>query len=141
MPWRLAAPALAVGLLAAAVWPFLHAGGALGAEPERLAGFFHGVLGLGAGSLVGWFSWRVVGPREARSELLGPVFTGAFLGSQAAVVLGVAVVTIVAVHATVRTRLGHRSTAMGPAGLLWPVAVLAWILGFGAIAARWWLLE
>ena len=86
VPWRLAWPALAAGLLAPLLWPFLHPVPAGPAWNGWFAGLADGTAGLAAGLLLGLTAERVDG-RSAGGLAVGPTLTGLFLGWQAVAVL------------------------------------------------------
>lgn len=139
VPLRLAVPALAVGLLAPAVWPHLHPvpawPGLLGEEGGSLAGLGDAATGLAAGLIVGLAAWPVIGLPRAFGFLLACGCAGLYLGWQAVVVI---VPVAVAVHLSLALlgRLWRGRAIQLPS--MWLAAMtLAWILAWKPIVARW----
>ncbi len=88
IPWRLAWPALIVGLLAPVVWPFLHPVPAGPASSGWLGGLVDSVAGLSAGLVLGLAVERIAA-KQVRGLAIGAACVGLFLGWQAVAVIGV----------------------------------------------------
>ncbi|NLX98739.1 MAG: prepilin peptidase [Rhodopirellula sp.] len=86
IPWRLAWPAFAVGLIAPVAWPFLHPVPAWPTWPGLLAGVVDGIVGFVAGLVLGLCIGRTAAGHIGGIGL-GPACVGLFLGWQAAVIL------------------------------------------------------
>jgi leader peptidase (prepilin peptidase) / N-methyltransferase len=134
-PWRLAIPALAIGLAAPLAWPQLHPVPALLGQEGWLSGLVDGATGLTLGSLIGLASWRLIGSREQRCLLLGPICAGVFLGWQAVAVLGplVLLVHLAACGLGARWPLVRR----GSPGMVWLAVGLVWLLAWRSLVGQW----
>lgn len=134
VPLRLLAPAMAVGALAPLAWPHLHPVPAWPGLPGWAAGLADASAGLGAGAACGVAAELPRAQRDwGRAAALACV--GLFLGWQAALALGAALVA--------------GALFVIPLGRLWPhprrslalacltAGTLLWILHWGALVARW----
>jgi len=152
VPFRLAVPAFVVGLLAPAVWPYLHPVPACRAMQGWLV---DGLAGLATGLALGWLAAvmprRLFGrvtkfdgqsPAGEGAErttvgqwLMCPACTGLFLGWQAVAVVTLISVALGVILAMVARRLPTVGR-IGPAGWMMTVA-LAWILCWSRLVEQW----
>lgn len=127
VPWRLAMPALLVGLLAPLAWPMLHPVPAWTPMEGWLGGLADGLAGLAAGSLLGFIAWTAAG-RKWNSLVLAPACVGLYLGWQA-----IAALTPVVLLAFGLTWLAGRKwqpiQRIGPCAW-WFVLTLIWLLAW-----------
>jgi prepilin signal peptidase PulO-like enzyme (type II secretory pathway) len=126
-PWRLFLPALGIGLLAPAAWPWLHPVAAgTGPWAGPLAGLVDGLAGLAAGAVLGGLT-TAFQPRLPKERFaLAAAAAGVVLGWQAAIAV---VIAAAVAHRLVRL-------AAKPASLLERIPATAWL----AAAALAWIL-
>ena len=88
-PVRLFGPAAVAGILAPAIWPYLHPVPVAWGIDGVSAGLADSLAGLTAGLLGGLVAACLVGPTQRRGLLAASACTGLYLGWQAAVVLAI----------------------------------------------------
>jgi leader peptidase (prepilin peptidase)/N-methyltransferase len=131
-PWKLFLPAVGIGLLAPAAWPWLHPVAAgTGPWAGPLAGLVDGLAGLAAGAVLGGLA-TAFQPRLPRERFaLAAAAAGVVLGWQAAVA-----VVIAAAVAHRLVRLAAKSApplARIPATAWLAADALAWILAWARL--------
>ncbi len=131
IPWRLAWPAILIGLAAPVAWPFLHPVPAWPGWWGPPAGFADGAAGLLAGLALGFIVERLAAS-DVRGIVLGPGCVGLFLGYQAAVVLVFAAAVL---HLLTRG-LGKLAPRLGrlPFNGWITLGALVWIVFWGSLA-------
>ena len=134
-PVRLFGTAAVVGLLAPAVWPFLHPVPVARALDGVSAGLTDSLAGLAAGLLVGWAVAHLVGPTQRRGLLAASACTGLYLGWQAALVLAVLAAVMILMTRPLPRLKGLAATA-------WlAVGSLVWILWWNRLTEWFGLLR
>ena len=127
VPPRLFAPAIIVGLVAGALWPWLHPVHAFDGLQGPLAGLADTLLGLAVGLPVGWILGKLCGKNTSGGPVIGLACVGMMLGWQAALVLATVTLLIrLPFHAA-----GRRTP--GPMALM-TLATFCWILGWARLA-------
>ncbi len=133
-PARMFGLAVVVGLLAPAIWPFLHPVPVVWGLEGVVAGVADGLAGLGVGLVAGWAVGYLGGPERRFGILAASACVGLYLGWQAAVLL----IALAAVGELV-LRLPRRAIpVLGRVSVTsWlGVGSLAWILGWNWLAGR-----
>ena len=125
-PVRLFGPAAVVGILAPAIWPYLHPVPVAWGLDGVAAGLADSLAGLAAGLLGGLAAAYLVGPTQRRGLLGVSACTGLYLGWQAAVVLAVVAALMGLVTRPVRRVLPVLGRI--PATTWFAVGSLVWIL-------------
>jgi hypothetical protein len=130
-PPRLFVPALAIGVIAPLVWPYLRPMPAWPAIPDWTSRVLDCTAGLAAGGLLGYIAWRIQGIKSPGGMAWGLLCGGVFLGWQA--VCGVAFV--ISLLALLAAALGKRRKQAGawPFSLWLYTVTLGWILAWSVI--------
>jgi leader peptidase (prepilin peptidase) / N-methyltransferase len=130
-PLRLFAPALAVGLIAPLVWPYLRPVPAWPGLADWLSRAGDCIAGLAAGGLLGYIAWRIQGTKSPGAMACGLLCVGVFLGWQT--VCGVA--TVISLLALLAAALAKRRKMAQPLPFsLWLYTVaFGWILAWSTI--------
>jgi len=130
-PRRLFVPALAIGVIAPLVWPYLRPMPAWLALPDWTSRVLDCTAGLAAGGLLGYIAWRIQGIKSPGGITWGLLCVGVFLGWQA--VCGVAFV--ISLLALLAAALGKRRKQAGawPFSLWLYTVTLGWILAWSVI--------
>jgi leader peptidase (prepilin peptidase)/N-methyltransferase len=130
-PRRLFVPALAIGVIAPLIWPYLRPMPAWSALPDWISRILDCAAGLAAGGLLGYLAWRIQGTKSPGGMAWGLLCGGVFLGWQA--VCGVAFV--ISLLALLAAALGKRRKQAGawPFSLWLYTVTLGWILAWSPI--------
>jgi len=130
-PLRLFVPALAIGVIAPFVWPYLRPVPAWLELPDWTSRILDCAAGLAAGGLLGYIAWRVQGTKSPGGMTWGLLCGGVFLGWQA--VCGVAfVISLLALFAAALGKLRKKAGAW-PFSLWLYTVTLGWILAWSVI--------
>jgi leader peptidase (prepilin peptidase)/N-methyltransferase len=131
-PPRLFVPALAVGVIAPLICPYLRPMPAWPGLPDWTGRILDCVAGSAAGGLSGYMAWLIQGKKTPGGVTWGLLCVGIFLGGQA--VCGVAfVISLLALLAAALGKLGKQPGTWPFSIWLYTVA-FAWILAWSQIA-------
>jgi leader peptidase (prepilin peptidase)/N-methyltransferase len=130
-PRRLFVPALAIGLIAPLIWPYLRPVPAWPGLADWSSRVLDCIAGLAAGGFLGFIAWRMQGTKSLGGMAWGLLCVGVFLGWQA--VCGVAIV--ISLLALLAAALGKRRKMAQPLPFtLWLYTVtFGWILAWSPI--------
>lgn len=126
LPWRLALPALVVGLGAPVWWPYLHPVAAGPVQSGWVGGLVDGILGLGLGLAIGLVVERA--GLGGQGVAAAPALVGVVLGWQGGLVVSASAVIV---HLVARG-LGKAFSGLGRFPFIgWiGLGALAWILAW-----------
>ena len=130
-PLRLFVPALAIGVIAPLIWPYLRPAPAWPGLADWSSRILDCLAGLAAGGMLGFIAWRIQGTKSPGGMAWGLLCVGVFLGWQA--VCGVALVILLL--ALLAAAVGKRRKMAEPLPFtVWLYTVtLGWILAWSAI--------
>jgi leader peptidase (prepilin peptidase) / N-methyltransferase len=130
-PKGLFAPALAVGVIAALIWPYLRPVPAWASLPDWIGRIADGTAGLAAGGLLGYLAWRMQGTKWPGGLAWGLLCVGVFLGWQAVAAIAVVLMLFAFVAMAFRS---HRKLTEPLPFVVWLYTVtLGWILAWSQI--------